>query len=1101
MSNDEDKKVPGSEGEEETPEVVESEAEVVLDEPEAVAEEPVAEPVQSREDVMDDVQAFLSSDNGSAGDEDLGGEEFGGGDLDELMSSSKGGNISLVMFLLGLIIILGVLGYVLVNEDAKDKVAGFIRGDLFKMEKQRSEELQSLYHEKLEQLDEKYGDIRLEYFPRDSRVNIFQTQYRYDDINDNIADEWGNPKAIPNMTLDLKEGEELPYLSIENLPVREKGKMCLSNGQFYPASQQFCPGQEKCTEKADGEDLSENCLKNALKSVQYCPQDDQYYVDEGLGIMVCPDGKTLMDPAKVPIYVFKYIFMFERKDFISQVVSYGEQDWIHLGSGKYIIPFPKDFALLRAWGPLKKKYALIREKMRCWRLTWEDEWDELKRGRVLNRVREMIAEAAKEKEERTHAYKALKAKFEKSLYAVDVVRKVKSMATIRQGAAEIFWYCPELGKCDPVKMEELIKATQKTQLAELDDYEKGIYYGVLVAMGNKPDKWDGMEGFLVGQPALKVGLTCLNKFVSNQKEGKFVEVKDKDCLEALNSLAGIDSHAHRVFTQLFINPDAAAVEMARFSGDMNNFLLSVDEYEGTEKYEDLVFRMESSGKVLEYFITAIMFDYEIFTKSMIAYAKSRQINYRRNAEQRGVVPSDYFKGMKDALELVWWTGSRFAFDDWYYRLWSQDVQGCLLFAKENDKVRYEKDLLRFEEMVGAEKKGLREQAKGFKDFLTSLRAFEKARPMLKQANALYKSDRKAFYTQYSDTEMERLKVEFSELYFGLLYLSNPRQGRDVFDAMKKLKEVQTWEQQPKEGDQKSFHKYLAYTEIFAPSVLKEGLKVLQERLTPMFMTQFEYEKLVAEQPDLPTYRNAIRDIVNNDLHLKYFWLIKLMESPSKFRREFARLELKEAIEVSKWVDPERYAYLAGLIWLKPTINRYSDSVPMLTDAVIVDFGFYNMQFTKLRDWSYAKSRILRKYRRGKKFSASYLKEPSNVLKALDKYLKMSNRYALLAKNLEDYDEAVLSTQMANAMEELRDDFDGGQRDSYAKHIEANNEKMRLEAGFTKKEWESLTKEFERSPANAEWYGALSATLEGRRLECSTITWTEPEDWKKAIRPE
>jgi hypothetical protein len=1090
--SDEEKKVPGSEGEEATPEVEEAAAES-----EVVEETPADQP---SEKVMDDVKAFLAADEGPGGGADLDDESFPDDDLDDLMSR-KGGNISLVMFLIGLVIILGVVGYVLVNEEAKTKVAGFIRGDLFKLEKQRSEDLQTMYLEKMEQLDEKYGDIRLEYFPRDSKVHIYQTMFRFDDISDKTSEVWGNPKEIPNMTLDLKPGEELPYLSIENLPVREKGKLCLANGQFYPASQQFCPGFEKCRENAETEGVSDECIKNALKSTQYCAQDDQYYVDDGVGIMVCPDGKTLMDPARVPIFVFQYEFLFEAKDFISQVVSYQETDWMHLGSGKYIIPFPKDFALLRAWGPLKKKYAALRDKMRCWRLSWEDEWEEYKRTTITKLVKEKVAEAAKEKEERTHAYKMARGKFEKSLFAVDILRRVKTMATIRNGAAEIFWYCPELGKCDPAKMAELIKTTGKASLAELDDYEKGIYFGVLHAMKNSPKKWDGMDAYLASQPVLKAGLDCLQVWVGKQKEGQFIEITDKECTDALAAIAGAEPFAHKAFSVQFVNPELAKTELLTAKSDIANYLLSVDDYEGGEKYEDMVFRIESSGKFLEYLISAIHFDYNEYLEALMAFARSRQVNYRRDAEKRGVVPSDVFSGMKSALELAYWTGSRFAFDDWYYRLWSQDVQGCLLFVKEYDKERYERDLGRFEEMVGAEKKGMREQAKGFKDFLNSLRAFEVARAQLKEANALYKSDRRGFSDKYSDAEMERLKAESPELYQGLLYLSDPRQGRDYFSQLSAQKEVQQWEPQPKEGDQKLYHKYLAYMEIFAPSKLEDGLKVLKERMAPMFMTELEYEQLLLTQPDLPQYRAAIRDIVNNDIHLKYFWLVKLLESPSKFDREFRKLELKEAQEVAKWIDPVRYAYLADLVWLKPMVNRYADSVPMLMDALAVDYGFYRTQEMELRAWAQAKSRILKKYRRGKKFASSLLKEPSNVAKALDKYLRLSNRYALLAKNLQDFEEATLSTYMAAAMEEMRDEFDSGQRDSFAKHVEANNEKMRLAAGFTTQEWGSLTKEFEKAPANAEWYAALSARLANRRLDCSKVKWDEPDNWKKDIRGE
>ena len=1107
---DEEKKVPGSD--EETPDSVEetpvseqtSEFGNIPDEPEGSddaeafqpdEEEPAHErELTEKERVMHEVKSFLS-DEGSD-DDDLDDDPMDD-DLDDLMRSKRS-NISLVLFVLGLIIALGVLGFVLVNEDARTKIQAFVRGDLFDLEKQRSEDLQKLYQEKLELLGEKYGDIRLQYFPRDSKVHIYQTMFRYDDIADKTADEWGDPKEIPNMTLDLKEGEELPYLSIENLPVREKGKLCVSSGQFYPASFVFCPAAvERCSE-VKGEEMPEDCIKNSLKTVQYCPQDEKYYAEETGGIMVCPDGKTLMDPAKVPIFVFRYEFLFERKDFLSQVASYSENDWIHLGSGKYIIQFPKDFALLRAWGPVKEKYAAAREKMRCWRLFWGDEWEDYKRKQVLALVREKVAEEAKKKEERLHVLRTKREQYQKSMEAIDIVSKVKQMASIRNGMAEIFYYCPELGKCDKLRMQELIDSMgTKRTIAELNDVEKGIYYGVLVAMKNPTKNWDGMEAYLMSKPTVKVGLDCLQKWVASQKEGQFIPMKDKDCLAALDSLAAVDQFSHTSFKAMFLDQTAGTAALAGFKSDVDNYLQSVDEYKGSESYEDLLFRMESGGKFLEFLILAVMYDYQTFSDSMIKFARSRLVNYRRDAEKRGVVPSDVYKGMKDALTLAFWTGSRLAYDDWYFRLWSQDVQGCLLFAKEFDKERYDRDLKKFEEMVGMEKKGMREQAKGFKDFLRSLRTFAKVRPLLKEANALYRKDRKAFFAKYSEEALEQLKVDQPELYTGIFYLSSPKAGTKMFEAMSKLPEVQEWETPKKQGDQKDFHKYLAYMDVFAPSKLEAGLDALRKRMEPMLMTKAEYNLLCEDNPDLPTYREAIRDIVNSDIHLKYFWLLKLLESPSKFNSEFSKLDLREAKEVSKWIDPERYHYLADLIWLNEMVSRYRDSVPMLMDALIVDYGFYDKQVDKLKNWSTAKSKIVKKYRRSRRLSASLLKEPSNVDKALGKALKMANRFALLAKNLQDYEEAILSTHMANAMEEMRDEMDSGQRDSYAKHVEPNNEKVRVDAGFNKREWESLTKEFEKTAANAEWYGALTDRLGERRLDCNKVKFPEPKDWKDA----
>lgn len=952
------------------------------------------------------------------------------------------------------------------------------------------------YDGRLEKVAGRYGDIRLAYFPRDARVTIVQRTFCFDNPDDTSAEECAQPLEISNMSQELNEDEELPYLAIENLPVSERGMLCLADRGFYPESQQFCPGHSDCLEKARDGEKSEECMRNALASVQYCPEDGRYYVEDDPEIMTCPDGKTLMDPARVPTFVFRYDFLFESEGFIPQVVSYTENDWHHLGSGKYAILFPKDFALPRAWGPVREKYASARRQMRCWRRHWEGAWEDVKRKKVLGLVREKGAEASRKKEEKVRILRQKRDQFVRTLAAVDIVRKVKRIATIRNGAAEIFWYCPEPGKCDSVKMQEFITSSGKQNLAELDDFEKGVHYGILAAMKSTAGKWDGMEEYLAVHPVTAAGLTCLQEWVVRQKEGQFIPAKGKDCLGALATTKGADTHAYNAFQTMFVAPTLSQLVELGNKADMDNYLRSVDEYEGAEEYEDLVNRIEGKGEFLEYLVFALLYDYDAFNDALTRFAKSRLVNYRRDAEKRGVIPSDAFRGIKEAMELAWWTGSRVAFDEWYYKLWAQDVQGCLLFARENDRERYERDLAKFAEMLGTEKKGMREQARGLKDFLTSLRAFAQVRPALKEANALSRRDRTAFHSRYPEPVMERLKTESPDLYWGLLYLSNPQAAKDYFTELSTLPEVQSFETPKKEGDQEYFHKYLAYMDSLAPEKLQKGMEVLRKRMEPMFLTERDYELRRKGKPDMLGYRQAIRDIVDNDIHLKYFWLVKLTDSPAVFDREFARLELSKAMEVARWSDPGRYVYLADLVWLKEMVSRYGDSVPMLTAALAVDPDLYEVQLKKLRAWSIAKSKSVKKYRRGKRFAASLLKEPHNVNKAMKKALKMADRYALLAGNLEDYEEAVRSTHMANAMEELRDEFDSGQRESYATHVEMTNEKIRLSAGFTKKEWEDLTKELEMEPAHAKWYSALSESLAERRLDCRSVSYPKPDDFEK-----
>ena len=271
-------------------------------------------------DVLEDVKSLLKEEEG-------GGGSGGSDDYDDTMPRKKGGNAFVAIFLVALLVIIGFLGYVLVSEDARGKVAAFIRGDLFKIEKERAEDLQKLYQDKMEQMAEKFGDIRLEYFPRDAKVHIYQRLFRYASLKEQKAEAWGDFREIPNDTLTLAEGEELPFLSIENLPVRVRGQICARDGQFYPANQMFCPDLvDKCkTAMAQGQ-VSEECDKGKLLSVQYCPQDKLYYPDEGNMVLLCPDGKTLMEPTEVPIFVYHYDFLFERKDFISKAEHYEEGD-------------------------------------------------------------------------------------------------------------------------------------------------------------------------------------------------------------------------------------------------------------------------------------------------------------------------------------------------------------------------------------------------------------------------------------------------------------------------------------------------------------------------------------------------------------------------------------------------------------------------------------------------------------------------------------------------------------------------------------------------------------------------------------------------------
>ena len=737
------------------------------------------------------------------------------------------------------------------------------------------------YRERLKKIGARHGYLKLPYYPLDARVTIVRRTFCLDSPDDVTAEECAQPQEIKNITHELNEGEEIPELKIENLPVRERGMLCLEDRRFYPESRQFCPGHEQCLEKARNGDEPEECMKYALAYVQHCPRDGRYYVEEGPGIMTCGDGETLTDPAMVPLFEHRYEFLFERKDFLPAVVSYNASDWVHLGSGTYTIMFPRDFSLLRDWQTTKAKYAATRRQMRCWRLDWDDAWDDYKRNRVVALAKEKQAEDAKRKEEKGAVFKEVRGKYLEKVKELDVVREAPRSGT------------------DPA---------------------------------------------------------------------------EKSVLET-------------------------------YTKDIDAYLQSVDDYAGSEPYEDLLSRIDGSGRFLEYVILAYLYDLDAFNDALARYARSRQVNYRRDAAMRGVVASDEFRGLKEAMEMAWWTGSNVAFNEWYYRLWALDVQSCLLFVKEHDAERYGADLKKVREFVGGKIGEPGGMAQGIRDALSSL------------------------------------------------------------------------EQNDSATQQKLLSEYAV-------------------KMEPMFSNEEAYSKLREGNAGLPDYQEAMKEIINNDIHIRYFRLLSLVGPPGKYEQEFSRLDLREAREVARWVDPARYVYLADLIWLMDIPGRYSDSVPMLTDSLQVDFGLYEVQFNKLKEWSRAKSGVVTKYGRGKRLAKSLFKEPAYVQRALTKQLKLDNRAVLLAQNLEDYEEAVLATLVANAMEELRDEIDSGQHDSWNSHVKTNDERIRMDAGFSKREWESLTKEFEEAPDHEVWYSSLTETLAEKRLDCKGVSYPEPESFKE-----
>lgn len=123
------------------------------------------------------------------------------------------------------------------------------------------------------------------------------------------------------------------------------------------------------------------------------------------------------------------------------------------------------------------------------------------------------------------------------------------------------------------------------------------------------------------------------------------------------------------------------------------------------------------------------------------------------------------------------------------------------------------------------------------------------------------------------------------------------------------------------------------------------------------------------------------------------------------------------------------------------------------------------------------------------------REPTMAATALRKILQRKNRFALLAYNLEANEEAVINDYVRDITNMFRDEVYEQRKASWEKYVQSNDDSIRLSLGFTKKEWESLTKQFERRPENADWYQALQESLKADRLDCRKISFPIPEGFK------
>ncbi len=1075
--------------------------------------------------ILGDGFSQMVSDSGEdTGDLDIRAEE-----IDELMAGGTKGHLGLVFFLLALAVIIGLVGYIFVDPVASTRVRAFLQGDLLKIDKQKVQDLARVYDEKEARLQEKSGNIRLQYFPMTAKVTIVQQAYVFDDIESKDRKPYGDPISIDNDSLHLSEDEELPELNIQNLPIRERGKMCMADAHFYPASKIVCPGFEKCldipsaqpaaTGTDDAEDADEGaaaapaaadqgcaehlenkdiytdgycdkvpgeckdkceCFVHTLKPADYCPENKKFYPATAGTIQRCPESDVPMDPSQVPVFVYEYSFIFEAQDYLPSVVSYTEENWKSLGSSRYVILFPTDFALLRNWIPVLDKFSKASKAIRCWDRQWENLLQTRQRERGLKEGLQALAEKEKEEEEKFISLKKARLASEMVVSEIGTLRKVKKMATIIDGRGELFWFCVSPGKCSPENMKVLMTEDEEA------------YWGVVQLMDPNDKTYPTLATEMAKRPILKAGLTCLGKWMpqqaKNDKERKpleFIVVDEKldkkaECDAALAGIQSSYPEAYQTLAVMFKDETAGASLLAGEKVQFEDYFKSKAEFGGTpEAYEDMILKAEAGARHIHFLTKLYLYQPEEFDKTMTKLIVSRQADHMVDVQEKGIW-ADPARGFKATLDVTWWIGIA-VFDIYYNKLWEYDVQACLLFVKDRDEVRFEVDRKRFKELMDRYKKVQREHAKQARWFKESVEPWGELRQKLAEARSLAETDRKGYVAQYTEEALVALKATDPDLYWGLLRIKDFKLAKKHFSGMIAIPEPQPgYPQTMVEGDQPEYHMYMLYASVLDPENAQKGIALLEKRLEPFFMTQDDYRAKYADQVDAPTYREAISALVNADIPMKYFWLVKLLENPTTFERKLSRLDYNKTLLVAKSLAPHKYKYLRDLVWLKPELDRDDDTIPMLSDWTVLDRSILEGEKARLASWSKRKAAIERKFKRSRA-AAAWLREPTMVERALNNTLKMNDRYALLMSNLESVEEGKIISAAGNAIRDVAQEEIENLAEWWKKNGEVGNQTIRAEYDFTEARWSPLVDEIKIT--FPKWYTYLDEGLQNKRGDC------------------
>jgi hypothetical protein len=192
--------------------------------------------VEGREEVPEFVKRALDSDEATlAAEEESGlrskrGRKSGFDDdeaddgvrsFDSPDSRSRLG-LGMIVVSLAIIAIGGIA--ILSKPEWRDQVEVFFAGEVGKYKAQERKAIEDRFKELESKTKPVYGDVTLTYFPQDARVSITDSVKIYNTYKDYQNGTVGGTeeKKIPNQTENLKPGEIVKSLPLNNMPVRER---------------------------------------------------------------------------------------------------------------------------------------------------------------------------------------------------------------------------------------------------------------------------------------------------------------------------------------------------------------------------------------------------------------------------------------------------------------------------------------------------------------------------------------------------------------------------------------------------------------------------------------------------------------------------------------------------------------------------------------------------------------------------------------------------------------------------------------------------------------------------------------------------------------